>query len=202
MKTTSYDAAQVAELLHQALETEIGGIQIYEQAVLCALDGDLRDEWTGYLDETRYHREVLLRVFKELELDPDAETPGRAVVRHIGEALVIAMEKALQECEPAASQLVAGECVVLAETKNHLNWSLIGQVAGRGQGPATAVLRRAFEEVEEEEDHHLCQSAGWTRQLWIEALGLPAVLPPPEEVKKVASAIGAARGKNAREQLL
>jgi hypothetical protein len=43
---------------------------------------------------------------------------------------------------------------------------------------------------------------GWARELWIESLGLPAVLPPPEEEKSVKTAIGAARAKLAREQML
>ena len=33
-------------------------------------------------------------------------------------------------------------------------------------------------------------------------LGLPAVLPPPEEEKDVKTAIGAARAKNARKAML
>jgi len=37
--------------------------------------------------------------------------------------------------------------------------------------------------------------------LWIQSLGLPAVLPPPEEVKKVDTAIGAARAEQSREQM-
>ena len=43
---------------------------------------------------------------------------------------------------------------------------------------------------------------GWARELWLEALGLPAVLPPPEEVKKVLTAVQAARAKESREDLL
>ena len=43
---------------------------------------------------------------------------------------------------------------------------------------------------------------GWTRELWIESLGLPAVLPPPEEEKDVKTAIGAARAKIARKEML
>ncbi len=39
---------------------------------------------------------------------------------------------------------------------------------------------------------------GWTRQLWFESLGTMAVLPPPEEQKKVTTAIGADRAKQAR----
>jgi hypothetical protein len=50
---------------------------------------------------------------------------------------------------------------------------------------ATSVLREAVEEVEDEEDEHLYHTKGWARELWIEALGMPAVLPPPEEEKDV-----------------
>ena len=42
----------------------------------------------------------------------------------------------------------------------------------------------------------------WSRGLWIESLGLPAVLPPPEEEKEVKTAIGAARAKKARKDML
>ena len=48
------------------------------------------------------------------------------VVRHIGESLVAAMEMALESGPPEAAEMVAAECVVLAETKDHLNWELIG----------------------------------------------------------------------------
>jgi len=43
---------------------------------------------------------------------------------------------------------------------------------------------------------------GWARELWIESLGMPAVLPPPEEEKNVKSAIGAARASQSREEML
>ena len=42
----------------------------------------------------------------------------------------------------------------------------------------------------------------WTRELWIQSLGLEAVLPPPEEEKQVETAIGAARAEQAREQMM
>ncbi|MDQ2855825.1 MAG: hypothetical protein M3R68_05820, partial [Acidobacteriota bacterium] len=47
-------------------------------------------------------------------------------------------------------------------------------------------------------DEHLYHTSGWTRELWFEALGMPAVLPPPEEAKKVKTAIQAARAKKTR----
>lgn len=53
---------------------------------------------------------------RELGLDPDTETPGRLVVRHIGESLVKAMEMARESDTPDAAQRVATARVVLAET--------------------------------------------------------------------------------------
>lgn len=202
MAKTQYDQAQVNELLLQALETEMGGIQIYTTAISCAVNEDLRKEWTEYLGETKTHREVLLRVFEQLGLDPEAKSTGRNVVAHMGASLVKAMELAKAGGDADAAQLVAGECVVLAETKDHMNWELIGHIAEHSRGDYVKVLKAAHEAVEKDEDHHLYHTTGWTRELWIESLGLPAVLPPPEEVKKVETAIGASRAEQQRDKML
>jgi len=193
---------QLNELLYQSLETELGGVQVYTTALKCAVNEELKEEWEEYLEQTQKHVEIMERTIEELGLDTATETPGRKVVHHIGESLVKAMEMALQSGEPAAAQLVAAECVTLAETKDHLNWELIGEAAKKLKGEDAKALKAAYDEVEEEEDEHLYHTAGWTRELWIESLGLPAVLPPPEEEKDVKTAIGAARAKHARASML
>jgi len=193
---------QVTELLYQALETERGGIQVYETALKCVVNADLKKEWEEYLDQTRNHERIVLEVMDALALDPDMETPGRLVVRHIGESLVDAMEMALDDGPPEAAQLVACECVVEAETKDHLNWELIHEIAEKSKGDLRQTLMTACDQVEDEEDEHLYHSTGWCRELWIESLGMPAVLPPPEEEKEVKTAIGAARAKKSRREML
>jgi len=193
---------QLNELLYQALETEIGGVSVYQTALRCATHPELKTEWQKYLEETERHEDILRDVFSDLDLDPATETPGRAVVRAKGKALVEVMESALREGDPSLAQIVAAECVVEAETKDHANWELIGRVAEKAQGKRAKVLKNAYEQVEEEEDRHLYHTMGWARELWIEALGLPAVLPPPEEEKDVTTAIGAARAEKARQELL
>ena len=193
--------AQIAELLLQALETEIGGTQIYMTAIKCATNEDLKEEFNEYLDQTQRHVEVVEALLTELGVDPKATSPGREVAHHIGSSLVVAMETALAKGTPEAAQLVAAECVTLAETKDHLNWELIGEVADNVKGERAKALKAAFEEVEDQEDEHLYHSTGWARELWIQSLGLPAVLPPPEERKDVKTAIGAARAKQARGQM-
>jgi rubrerythrin len=193
---------ELKELLYQALETEHGGVQVYQTALRCAVNEKLKEEWQEYLQQTQNHVRIVEKLMSEMGLDLEVETPGREVVRHIGASLVKAMEMALDAGKPEAAQLVAAECVVLAETKDHLNWELIGQCAEKLKGPDGRALKGAHEEVEGEEDEHLYHTTGWTRELWIEALGMPAVLPPPEEEKEVKTAIGAARAKLARKEML
>lgn len=193
---------QINELLLQALETEMGGVQIYQTAVGCAVNKALKKEWEEYLEQTNRHVEVMHELFEKVGLDPKQETPGRKVVRHIGESLVKAMKMAKESGKPEAAQLVACECVSLAETKDHSNWELMSELAKKTKGKESQALKEACEEVEEQEDEHLYHSKGWTRELWIASLGMPAVLPPPEEEKDVKTAIGAARAKHARESML
>jgi len=192
---------QVTELLYQALETEIGGVQVYTTAIRCAENDDLKEEWEEYLEQTKTHVTIMEDVLTKLDLDINEETPGRKVVRTIGETLVETMEMALAEGKPGAAQLVACEAVVLAETKDHQNWHLIGEVSKKVKGEIAKVLKEAYDEVEHEEDEHYYHTKGWARELWIESLGMKAVLPPPEEVKKVETAIGAARAEKARTQM-
>lgn len=190
------------ELLLQALETEIGGVSVYETAIECAVDEHLKEEWQKYHAQTLEHVEILNELFETLGLDTEARSPGRDIVKTKGQALVVAMKAARAAGDPLAAQLVAAECVVDAETKDHLNWELIGQVAKSLKGDDADALKEAYDAVEDEEDEHLYHTMGWTRELWIQALGLPAVLPPPEEEKDVKTAIGAARAKQSRKEML
>ena len=194
---------QFAELLLQMLETEQGGVKVYETALRCVQNDELKQEWEKYHSETMQHVEIVTDLIEHFGGDPNVETPGRLVVRHIGLSLVKAMELTLKAGgPPGAAQLVAAECVVHAETKDHLNWELLGEAARGLKGEDAKALKDALEEVEEQEDEHLYHSTGWCRELWIESLGLPAVLPPPEEEKDVKTAIGAARAKKARREML
>jgi hypothetical protein len=108
------------------------------------------------------------------------------------------MKMALAEADPDAAQLVACDSVLLAETKDHANWELIGECA-KGMGPQiAAALTGAYEEIEEEEDEHLYHTQGWCRELWLQSLGMKAVLPPPEETRDVKSASEAEEAKKSR----
>jgi rubrerythrin len=190
---------QLKELLLQSLEHERGGVQVYETALKCVVNEKLRPHFEEYLAQTRNHERVLIDVLRRLSLDPEEPSPGREVIKLLGSSLVKAMQTALQAGDPEAAELVACECVVLAETKDHADWELIRQCATHASGADKATLQQAADQVEEEEDEHLYHSKGWTRELWLKSLGLHAELPPPEEKQHVKTAIGAARAQQSSE---
>ncbi len=203
MTSKKANREQLHELLYQALETELGGEQVYKTAIPCAINTDLKEEWEGYLEETLTHQRVLLSVFEQLGLNPAEQSPGRQVLKHIAGSLVKAMKMAADSGPPAAAELVASECVILAETKDHMNWQLIGLVAQQDSDKKLAdVLKQAYDAVAQDEGHHLFHTQGWSRELWLQSLKLPAVLPPPEEQKQVETAIGASRAEQQRDKML
>jgi ferritin-like metal-binding protein YciE len=193
---------KVQQLLLEGYETEMGGVLVYETALRCVQNEDLKKEWTEYLEQTEKHVEIMRGVLEKLGIDPDMPHPARDICKHVASSLVKTMEMALKAGDPDSAQVVACECVSHAETKDHLNWELLGEVAEKLTGDEKKVIEEALEEVEEEEDEHYYHTMGWTRELWLQGLGVPAVVPPPEEEKDVHTMIGAARAKQSRRQML
>ena len=188
----------VKELILQSLEHEKGGVKIYETALKCVRNEDLKEEWEKYHQQTEHHVQVLQDVCAQMELDAEEQFPARKIVQDMGASLVAAMEAVLGTGDKALAECVACECVVIAEEKDHSNWQLIGEVAKKMSGAEGKALKQAHAEVEDQEDEHLYHSKGWMRELSLQALGLKAVLPPPEEKKHVKTAIGAARAERSR----
>ena len=197
-ESTEANPKQMKELLCQALETEMGGVEVYRAAIQCAENDDLREEWSKYLDQTERHVEIVRGIFEALGLDTEEESPGRQIVREKAAALVSAMQKALKEA-PEAAEIVAAECVVDAETKDHANWQLIGALSKYTQGDVRKALADAYDEVEDEEDEHLYHTKGWCRELWLDSLGLEAEMPPPEEEEDVKTEADAAKTAKKRK---
>jgi rubrerythrin len=188
----------VKELLLQALEHEQGGTKVYQTALKCVQNEDLKEEWEEYLEQTEKHVQVLHDACLQLEIDPEEQTPGRKITRDVGAALIAAMEAALGTGDKEMAECVAAEMVTHAEMTDHFNWQLIGEVAAEMTGAQGKALKEAYQEVEDEEDEHYYHSKGWLRELSLQGLGLKAQLPPPEEEKDVKSATSQARVEQQR----
>jgi hypothetical protein len=190
------------ELLYQVLETAQWSVRVYEAASRCVRNVDLEKAWLEHSDGVGRQERALQEVFKALALDPSAKTGGRERITTLGRRLVEGMETALEDGNTATAEIVAAECVVEIEAKAAMYWDVIGERAKRLVGVEGAAVKAAHAEVAGEQQRRLYYTTGWVRELWISALGMPAVLPPPEHERRVTSAIGAARARQSRAEML
>src|SRR5260221_13121074 len=138
----------VKELILQSLEHEMGGVKIYETALKCVQNEDLKEEWERYHQETERHVQILQDVCSQMQLDAEEQSPGRKIVHDMGVAFVAAMEAALGSGDQAQAECVACECVVMAEEKDHSNGQLMREAAKKMNGPQGKALKEAHKEDE------------------------------------------------------
>jgi hypothetical protein len=179
---------QLVELVLQSVQHERTGIAVYRAALACAIHADLRAEWIETLEQTREHEQTLIEICKVLGIDPEHSAPGREIVAEVGGSLVRAIERATVEGDREVAQLVACECVVHAGIKAQLDWGLLRRCAEELVGDEGQPLPEVFEEIEQEKRDSLDHAQGWWRELWVDSLGMKAVLPPPEVRKRIESA--------------
>ncbi|WP_241172505.1 hypothetical protein [Burkholderia gladioli] len=196
--------SRVHELLYQAFEAELGGAQVYRAALPPALRARSRPArtWERHHRQSLHHEDMLRAIVRGLELDERIQPPRWRAVAETGKALVNVVELARRNASPADAQIIAAECVLLAETKRNLNRELIGQAAEQLSGDAASLLREAHDAVAAQEDHRLYRTREWARGMWLAAMDFPAVLPPPETGRDGAPAAGAAQAARARGKMM
>lgn len=70
---------QQKEFLLEALETELGGVKIYETSLRCVRNKDLKKEFEKYLEQTQEHVQIYTDLLEALGIDTEIEAPGREV---------------------------------------------------------------------------------------------------------------------------
>lgn len=102
----STDNPALEALLCQLFETELGGVQIYRNALRSVQSAGLEEEWEKYLGETQHHVEVAQALVVKAGLDPDADVQSRLSVRFMSESLVGAMNMARERGTPKEKEMV------------------------------------------------------------------------------------------------
>ncbi len=191
---------QLKKLLLQSVEHERGSVDIYQTALKCALRQDLKDDWTRRLAHTRERELMLTELCRKLAINPEEMTSGREINKYLGESLISAIQLAHESSPPADAQLIACECVTLAEHTAHSNWQLIEKCAQSSTGEQKHALSAAVGEAKDEVDEQLYRARGWERELWLQSLGAEAQLPPAEEREHLSNPIRAAHLESLRER--
>jgi rubrerythrin len=156
-------------LLSEFLAVEMGGKALYQRALELVSDTEVRTKFRQFLKQTINHQKVLTDLIRKLGGNPRIQSPGAKIAAAKAQGLLRTMGRA--GLSKDAAQLNAIENIVLAETKDHADWELLGKIARQtNDSHLREVLGPAVATVEQEEDEHL----NWTRkklgELHMEAL--------------------------------
>jgi rubrerythrin len=112
------------DMLSEFLMVEQGGFQLYRTALARCSNPELKTRYTDFLEETGRHRELLMGVIRRLGGDPSYVSPTARLAQFKASKLLEAAlaVDGLSEAEIELSDL---ENVLLAETKDHADWSLL-----------------------------------------------------------------------------
>ena len=157
------------EVLSEFLAVEMGGQKLYEKALGLVSDSEVRSKFHEFHRQTIKHQKVLADVINKLGGNTRTQSPGAKVATEKAQALLRSMDG--NGLSKDQAELNAIENIVLAETKDHADWELIGKIARQSNDDRLReVLGATASEVEQEEDEHL----NWTRkklgELQMEAL--------------------------------
>src|SRR5262245_54993570 len=121
LRRNAVESDSLNDVVLRSLEHERTGIEVYRTALRCAVTSELRDEWDQNLARTERNERMLTEVCDVMDIDPDEETPDRRIVRQVGSFLVNTMQEALDNATAETAELIACECVVLAEARRYEN---------------------------------------------------------------------------------
>src|ERR1700676_2610637 len=158
--STSFKPEELMDKLSEFLTVERGGIKLYEAALKHVHNREVKEKFHEFHQQTIRHVEILTNIIEKLGGKPSYKSAGAKVAEAKANALLKTMtdSKGLSHDE---SELNAIENIVIAETKDHADWELLGHIAHRSEDSRLSqLLKPAVSEVEKQEDEHL----NWTKK--------------------------------------
>jgi ferritin-like metal-binding protein YciE len=153
---TGLNGPFVADLLSDMTAHERGGAALYRSVGARTNDPVLKQKYGHFEHQTVEHVAVLEELVTRLGGDPRYVSPSARATERTGLALVESTFLLGGSVDVMTQELVMLDAVLLAEAKDHTNWSGLAQLVDVvPEGGARDAVRAAVERVEPEEDEHL-----------------------------------------------
>ena len=158
--STSFKPDEVMDKLSEFLTVEKGGVKLYEAALKQVHNREVKEKFQEFHKQTMRHEEILTIIIEKLGGKPSYKSAGAKLAEEKAEALLKTMNESKGMSREEA-ELNAIENIVIAETKDHADWELLGHIAHRAEdSQLSQLLKPAVSEVEKQEDEHL----HWTQK--------------------------------------
>jgi hypothetical protein len=159
---TGLNGPFVADLLSDMTAHERGGAALYRSVGGRSNNPVLKQKYSHFEHQTVEHIAVLEELVTRLGGDPGYVSPSARATERTGLALVESTFLLGGSVDLMTHELVMLDAVLLAEAKDHANWSGLAQLLDVvPEGEARDAVRAAVERVEPEEDEHL----GWVQDM-------------------------------------
>jgi len=153
---TELNGPFVVDLLSDMLAQERCGAQLYRSVAQRTNNPVLEERYKQFGDETVEHVAALEGLIAELGGDPAYVSPAARATEKAGTALLESTFLLAGSVALMTLELVMLDAVLLAEAKDHANWSCLAamvEVLPRGQ--VREALDAAVDEIEVQKDDHL-----------------------------------------------
>lgn len=157
---TGLNGPFVADLLSDMLAHERCGAHLYQSVTARTNNPMLKQRYQDFGEETRQHVDILETLVSQLGGDPMYVGPAARATEKSGMALLESTFLLTGSVDLMTQELVMLDAVMLAEAKDHANWSGLSKLVDTfPEGDIRDHVRRAVEQVEPQEDEHL----GWAQ---------------------------------------
>ena len=149
-RSSSLNSQWLRDFLSEMLAVEKGGVKLYQKALDELTHSEYEDKLNEFLRQTERHVELCAEMLTATGADADYQSPGAKAADHKAEGLISTQVPA------EMIDLNNIENLVLAETKDHWNWDMLGAVARKIEdAELKRMALKAIGEVRKQEKLHL-----------------------------------------------
>ena len=186
---TNLNGPFVANLLSDMLAHERCGAQLYRSVAQRTNNPVLEERYKQFGGETVDHVAALERLIIELGGDPGYVSPAARATEKADTVLLEATFLLGGSVDLMTQELVMLDAVLLAEAKDHANWScLAAMVEDLPAGNIREAMEAAVDEIEVQEDEHL----HWAQDTRCRMISLQATSGPMSSLSMKAEEVVAA----------
>jgi rubrerythrin len=152
----------VADLLSDMLCHERCGVHLYRSVAGRTNNPVLKQRYEHFGNETLEHVEILETLIGRLGGDPMYVSPAARATEKADAGLLESTFLLAGSVDLMTQELVMLDAVMLAEAKDHANWSGLSKMVDMfPEGDVRSRVREAVAQVEPQEDEHL----GWAQDM-------------------------------------
>jgi len=162
------NAPFLMDTLSAMLAHERGGAALYRTVALRSNNPMLQRQYKHFGEETVEHVAILELLISHAGGDPMYVSPAARATERAGNSLIETTFMCSGSIDLMTAELVMLEAVLLAEVKDHSNWSTLMQLVPKLPSSLQTAFGDATQRVEQQEDEHL----GWAKEMRSKMLSL------------------------------